>query len=196
MSLMIADLMPTSRRSVRRSTLEFGTVLIAGFVLALLANSLSPRGISLTRDFFPPTPTAPSIPTAPSPTAEQATSAPKHEFRSVTLDDVRAIYGDRNYATRAFLLIDARDDAAYRLGHIPGAMQFDRYRPAGHIATVLPAARNAAKVVIYCHGGSCEDSIHTARMLIELGVNRNAIQIFDAGIESWKAANLPIQAIK
>lgn len=40
-------------RSVRDLVVEAGWVAVAGVVLALAANQLSPRGLDLTRDYFP-----------------------------------------------------------------------------------------------------------------------------------------------
>ena len=158
-------------------------VLLIGSVFAFAVNHFSPRGLSLGRDYFPAA--ADPVPVAPE-------TKPTHEFPTVTHIDIQEMIGDQRYATRKFLLIDARDDAHYRAGHIPGAMQFDRYQPQNHLSAVLPACLAAEKIVIYCTGGNCEDSIFAARALRDYGIPADRFFIFTGGIQSWQDAQLPL----
>lgn len=165
-------------------------VLVIGSIFAFAANRISPRGLALGRDYFPaasePIPVAPEI----KPTRDK----PTHEFPTVTLGDIEEMIGDPRYVTRQFLLIDARNDAQFRAGHIPGAIQFDRYQPQNYLSAVLPACLAAQKIVIYCGGGNCEDSIFAARALRDFGVPADRFFIFTGGVQSWRDAELPLSA--
>ena len=166
-------------------------VLVLGIAFAALANHFSPRGLSLTRDYFPaavvPQPPVPPIP------APLDQPAPKHEFSAATREEVEALTRDPRFVMQKFLLIDARNVANYRSGHIPGAMQYDHFRPTENIAQIAPAALAAEKIILYCHGGNCEDSIFAARLLVGYGVPATRIGIYEKGIEDWRAAGLPLQ---
>lgn len=163
-----------------------------GLCVAIIANFLSPRGLSLSRDYFPAaipdeTPKPPVI-------VENPTPAPTHEFATATRAEVEAFTRDSRFVTQKFVLIDARNVANYQAGHIPGALQYDHFRPTDNIAQIAPACLAAEKIILYCHGGTCEDSIFAARLLVGYGVPAARLAIYEKGIEDWRAANLPVQS--
>lgn len=158
-------------------------VLLVGCLFSFAANQLSPRGLVLNRDYFPPA----SIPIPVTPEIK-----PTHEFPTVTAEDIGEMMQDQRFATRKFLIIDARNDAHFRAGHIPGAIQFDRYQPQNYLSAVMPACLAAEKIVIYCGGGNCEDSIFAARALRDYGIPADRFSIFTGGIQAWQDAQLPL----
>jgi len=165
-------------------------VIFSGITFAVMANFLSPWGLELSRSYFPPAATPAIQPTAnigaaPSP-------IPTHEFSTVTTDGLVEMLRDKRFVTRRFLLIDARNDAHFRSGHIEGALQFDHFQPQNHLSAVMPACLAAEKIVIYCTGGSCEDSLFAARMLRDFGIPADRFSIFIEGIQAWKDAGLPL----
>ena len=89
------------------------------------------------------------------------------------------------------LVIDARPEIFHRLGHVPGALALPRddfetfYRQ--HQA-VLESDKTQA-LVVYCSGGSCEDSDLIESALRKLGYTQ--ISIFQGGWSEWKDAGLP-----
>ena len=93
-----------------------------------------------------------------------------------------------------FVFIDARDDRHYEEGHVPGAYQFDRYYPEKHLPAVLPACLTAMKVVVYCTGGSCEDSEFAALALKEAGVPQDRLLVYAGGMTEWGANGWPVEA--
>lgn len=99
---------------------------------------------------------------------------------------------DPRFVTRRFLLIDARSDAHFRDGHIQGAMQFDHFQSQQYLAAVIPACQAAERIVIYCTGGACEDSIFAARMLRDFGIPAERFSIYSGGIAAWSEAGLPL----
>jgi rhodanese-related sulfurtransferase len=192
---------------------------VLGLVVGLVANRVSPRGLALTRDYFPaalvqpaefkatagPEPkSAASASAAASPGDESlsaatgpATPAPARTKRGWPLashNAVVALFHDPRYAAGQIVFIDARDDEHYTAGHIPGAYQFDHYHPDRYVATVLGAAAIAERIVVYCNGGDCEDSELAAIDLQSFGVPVDKLVVYGGGITEWKERQLPLEA--
>jgi len=110
---------------------------------------------------------------------------------------------DSSQATRLFnyprrdqglvIFVDARDDDHYHAGHIPGAFQLDHYRPENYLATVLPASQAAQQIVVYCKGGSCEDSEQTAIFLRDAGIPKERLFVYAGGFDDWTSHHLPVE---
>ncbi len=179
--------------SLARTTLRDSAVLVlAGLALGLLANALSPRGIALRRDYFP----AATSPAAPSSAAATPADARKSSLlqRGVSLlthDRAAEFFRDPAMAEGRIVFLDARDDAHYEAGHLPGAVQFDHYRLEKHLGAVLAACTVAERVVVYCNGGECEDSELAINDLLELGVPAGKLFLYSGGIAAWTAHGLP-----
>jgi rhodanese-related sulfurtransferase len=81
------------------------------------------------------------------------------------------------------LVLDARAAAAYRAGHIPGALSL----PLGEFAAVFPALaprlRRAKMLFVYCSGPSCNDSRDLAGRL--WGQELKSILVYTGGMEDW-----------
>ncbi len=104
------------------------------------------------------------------------------------------LFHDLRYEQGLVILVDARDDAHYQAGHIPGAWQFDHYHPEQYLPAVLPVCLNAQKVVVYCTGGACEDSEFAAIMLREAGVPRDSLFVYTGGITEWMTNGQPLES--
>lgn len=190
----------------------------AGLTFALIANQLSPKGLVLSRNYFPtasaaapgtPRTNAPTEPSAaavsagananaasdPTPPAPSDPSAQiqAEGFRAVTFEETFALFEDPRRLTEQIIFIDARDDAHFERGHIPGAYAFDRFYPDRYLPEVLPVASVADWVVVYCEGGRCEDSIFAARFLRDAGVPETQIAVFKGGIAEWKSRGGPVE---
>jgi rhodanese-related sulfurtransferase len=179
---MSAD--PEKRRP--RLAIEVALVLAAGGLLAIAANALSPRGLALGRDYFPPA--AGPVPEIPDPAV-----VPAAEFATVTREEVLEMTRDPRFASRRLLLLDARNDELFNAGHIPGALQFDHFRPEKNLVEVHTACLMADRIVIYCGGGSCDDSLYAARMLRDLEVPAASMAIYTGGFHDWRDAGLPVK---
>jgi rhodanese-related sulfurtransferase len=194
---------------------EIALVVIAGLVLAVLANALSPRGLSLGRDYFPraaqagvstnataPAEHAPG-PTGQVPAVQAGTGSGVQEsvaqrlaakgLRAIEGDEAFTHFQDPLYQQESIVFIDARDDRHYAEGHIPGAFQFDRYYPEKHLPNVLPACLSAVKVIVYCTGGHCEDSEFAALALKDAGVPADRILVYAGGITDWTSRHRPVE---
>jgi len=92
---------------------------------------------------------------------------------------------------KSAVFLDARPPDEYQQGHIPGALsfyadQFDQVAPQ-----VLPQLTDKTKEIIaYCHGTSCDLSIHLAQKLAEQGYTN--VKVFFGGWPEWKKAGYPI----
>ena len=103
------------------------------------------------------------------------------------------LFRDPQYEQELIVFVDARDDRHFQEGHIPGAYQFDRYYPEKHLPDVLPVCLNAAKVVVYCTGGNCEDSEFAALALKEAGVPRERLFVYAGGMTDWSTNGVPVE---
>jgi rhodanese-related sulfurtransferase len=161
-------------------------VILAGAAFALAANRISPRGLALGRDYFPPA----SIPTAV-PAAN--TLAVARGLQVIDGPRIGQLFRDPGYQSGAIVFVDAREDQHYRERHIPGAYAFDRYHPEQHLLSVVPACMAAQQIVVYCSGGTCEDSVFAALMLRDAGIPAEKLFVYVGGITEWMAAKLPVE---
>ncbi len=126
------------------------------------------------------------IVTEPTSDAESLRSQPNALPARLTLEEFQ-IFVDRKQG----LVIDARPEIFHRLGHVPGALALPRddfetfYRQH---QSILESDKTQA-LVIYCSGGSCEDSDLIESALRKLGYTQ--ISIFQGGWSEWKNAGLP-----
>lgn len=180
--------------------LEGVGVAVAGLALALLANELSPRGLVLSRDYFPSARDPASTNTAAGssrPTdagtargaeADRLAAEPQAEgLHVLDTEAVLVMFNDPRREQGLFVFVDARDDRHYQEGHIPGAFQLDRFYPDRYLPEALPACLAAEKIVVYCNGGDCEDSKFVARLLRDATVQADRLFVFVGGIEDWQA---------
>jgi len=189
-----------------RVLVEAAFVLLSGLLIALACNGLSPRGLTLTRDYFPTSSSqAPSngLPQAASRESDPAVVAGTPDFPSTQIDQegfaivehdmAVSKFEDPRYQQGLIVFIDARNRQDYEQGHIPGAFQFDHYYPQNHLEEVLPACMNAETVVVYCSGGRCEDSLFAAIMLRDAGVPGQNILVYAGGIAEWMEQGQPLE---
>lgn len=117
--------------------------------------------------------------------ATRLASASQSEGQSavtlISLEEMRVL------ATQAeVLLLDARPDLFFQMGHIPGAANLPKDGFAVAFVKLEPHLRSGAfrQFVIYCSGGDCEDSAFVARELARAGIG--PLAIFEGGWEVWE----------
>ncbi len=81
------------------------------------------------------------------------------------------------------LLLDARATAAYRAGHIPGALSLPLGDFAAAFAALEPRLREARLLVPYCSDRNCSDSPELARRLWDKGLKN--LLLYKGGMEDW-----------
>lgn len=196
------------------TTLVAMVVLVAvGSVLGLTSNALRKDGIKLSKSHFakpkvtkpvetPADPTDDSDPpevnlakvdepdggTANPPPGDH----PEHIFQVISLEEVADLAHDPLYPGELCVFIDSRGDEAYEVGHIPYARQMNPYHSERYLPQILPEVLAAEKVVVYCEGGQCDDSIFACRELLDNGVSFESIYLFEGGMEAWEEADGPI----
>lgn len=195
-------------RNARAVFREALLVAAVGSLVAIAANALSPRGLRLSRDYFPDIKVSPTNGTTttrhlPPPGNTAGTNGAadptllrlrERGLQPVTSTEVLELFRDPRYEQGLLIFVDARDDEHYAAGHIPGAWQLNHYRPENYLPVILPACLGAMKVVVYCTGGHCEDSEFAAVMLREAGVPAQNLFVYAGGITDWTAQGRPVEA--
>jgi len=188
-------------RKAKAVVFELLLVVVLGLLFALVANALSPRGLRLSRNYFPDAGTRPAAGSTATTTTTVSTNAAnatiqrlqQRGLQLVSSNEVVELFRDPRYEQGLVVFIDARDDQHYAAGHIPGAWQFHHYRAENYLPTVLPVCINALQVVVYCTGGECEDSEFAAIMLRDAGVPRETLFVYAGGITEWTTNGLPVE---
>ena len=179
-----------------------------GVAFALLANTLSPRGLSLTRDHRPVE--AKQAPQAASPASlsgsesagspslggAEAELAARLGARGLTLvrsNQVEQLFRDPRHDAELVVFVDARDEPQYEAGHIPGAYLLDPYRPERELPSVLAVCATAEQIVVYCQGADCEDSELAAVTLRDAGVPGSRLLVYAGGLAEWTTNSLPVE---
>jgi len=188
---------------VKKILLEGALVAVLGAVVAFAGNALSPRGLKLTRDYFPAAPrSAPSTQTI-APGAGSGTStnsewenlaARLKEDGIALIDGEKAfeLFNDPRRQQGLIIFVDARNTEHFEQGHIPGAYEFDYYRYDDYLAAVVPACQNAQQVVVYCTGGKCDDSRLAANFLGGI-MPKEKIMVYGGGITEWTDKKWPVE---
>jgi rhodanese-related sulfurtransferase len=182
-------------------------ISLAGIVIALVANGISPRGLRLSRNYFPQTQGGSgaqaaalkrevgsaadraSNQTAPGISISAAERLKANGLQLVEGERVAELTQDIRYRQELVVFIDAREEAHFLEGHIPGAYELDRYHPERELAAVLQVCQGAEQVVVYCSGGDCEDSEFAAIMLRDSGIPNEKLFVYAGGIKDWRARN-------
>jgi rhodanese-related sulfurtransferase len=135
---------------------------------------------------------------APSPPLEEPSAEDQGDsdwlgVQVVSFDEVCEMFDDPERAAGLILFVDARDDDNYNEGHIPGAVQLDHYNFERYLPKVLPLTRSAEKIVVYCNGGDCEDSLFASEDLFGAGVPYEKVFLYPGGIEEWRQRGMPVE---
>ena len=185
---------------MRNLLLEAVLVTASGLVVAFASNALSPRGLKLTRNYSPGTALAMSKAMESSGgtnvlrNANILSALRAEGLQLVDGNEAAKLFADPKRSQDLLIFVDARDDEHYQAGHIPGAYQLDHYHPENYLASVLPACQAAEKIVVYCKGGSCEDSEQTALMLRDSsGVPKDRLFVYAGGFDEWTADHRPVE---
>jgi rhodanese-related sulfurtransferase len=191
---------------VKKVLHEGALIAVIGAALAFAANALSPRGLELSRNYFPattlasPTPVArTNLLTAPAAHTNSPLDLLAERLRAIGLqlagsNQVVQFFRDPRREQDAVIFIDARDEDHYRAGHIPGAYHFDRFHPENYLTNVVPVCLAAQDIVFYCNGGECDDSEHAAIMLRDsLGLPKEKVFVYGGGFTEWTNDGLPFE---
>lgn len=125
-----------------------------------------------------------TLPTPPSPAPSEVVLP----VETVDLDHFHALTESPDA-----VVLDARPELFYRVGHIPGARSLSRAAFEQDYAALRPTleAQREKTLAVYCTGGPCEDSHLVASALQRLGYPH--VVIYLGGWEEWQAAGLPTE---
>lgn len=177
-------------------------VLVVGLAVSLVANQISPRGLVLARNYFPGDgrdhlPVAPGMVwtngVTTTPAQLLAMRLREQGFQLIAGDQAAEWFRDPRVGRGGIVFVDARDESSYRKGHIPGACEFDPYRPEKTFAAVLPVCQAVERIVVYCNGGDCDDSESAAIFLRDAGIPVRKLFVFTGGMAEWTAHHLPVE---
>jgi rhodanese-related sulfurtransferase len=188
-------------------------VAVVGAMFAFTANSISPRGLQLSRNYFligeDKYPTNKTNSVSPTPTNNSPVTVENTNNNAPTLiafprlnekglqaiDTAQAtrFFNDARRQIDALVFVDARNGDHYREGHIPGAYQLDPYHPEKYLDAVVPICQSAEVVVVYCTGKECEDSELSAILLRNIGIPNDKIFVYAGGFDDWKDSHSPIE---
>ena len=98
-------------------------------------------------------------------------------------------------AARQGIVVDARSEAFYRLGHVPGAINLARETFARDydIQKAALDPRKTDGVAVYCSEADCPDAELVADALGRLGFQ--PLWVFREGWEEWSQAGLPQEGV-
>ena len=189
---------PVMKGVLREATL----VVVLGTLFAFAANRVSPRGLALVRNYFPEG-TGRLIAAVPPAAGTNTPALDPAQLLAAELKAKGLQLADRNQAFQLFhdprfkqnlvVFVDARDEQRYRQGHIPGAYEFDPYRPEKYFGAVLPVCQSAQQIMVYCNGGDCDDSETAAILLRDVGIPNQKLLVYGGGITDWATNGLPVE---
>jgi rhodanese-related sulfurtransferase len=89
------------------------------------------------------------------------------------------------------LILDARPEIFFRLGHIPSALSLPRddFENRYHVLQTTLESYRDKPMVVYCSSSDCPDSQMVAEALQKLGYQH--VRLFRGGWNEWESANLP-----
>ena len=189
--------------ALRHTAVEVLMLTVAGLALGVGANAVrGPGAVQWTKNYFAKGPAAGEqrerAAGSPDVSPEQApegpsvgSEGPKHHYQKITFEELAKVFEYPEREKGRCVFVDARRQAAYDEGHIEGAIHCDPYHVQDCIECVLEHAHGAERVVVYCNGGNCEDSIFMCRELEAADVPRQAIFIYPGGWKEWQGKDMP-----
>lgn len=166
-------------------------LLAVGLAIALGANTVRPKNhIDLGRDYN--LKTKPDEPNQPNEPDEPNKALLSHPYNELTFAQVSELFNSGDTSVGLNLFVDARNDELYEEGHIPGAIQCDFYRLDRYLDNVIGRAAGASRIIVYCTGGRCEDSLLVCQELVRSGIPKELIYLFRGGWEEWTKNQMPV----
>lgn len=132
-----------------------------------------------------------------SPSAKIGVEAKKkkldHNYQEIQFEELARVFRDPGTAQGLNLFVDARKEDLYEEGHIPQALHCDHYQVGEHLDEVVARSNGVERVIVYCGGGDCEDSIFLCKDLVEAGVPQDLLYLYPGGWKEWSEKNMPVQ---
>lgn len=109
-------------------------------------------------------------------------------IREVSLPELLVAMENQNT-----VVFDARDNAFFEMGRIPGALNLSRRNFESDLEKIRVKKPDLVKyqMIVYCSGLDCEDSKKVAEKLLQLGIAN--VAIFTEGWEVWQETGQEIE---
>ena len=156
---------------IRKTIKEIIILIGVSVILALLVNTLSPRGIALVGKW------------------DTANLVGDAAGQREIIDSVA--WAKSVFDKGDVLFVDARSQNDYENGHIPGAESLPMGQFEAEIEIFLNRYPPEQPIVTYCSGRTCEDSHDLAQALSDVGFTN--VRIFIDGFPGWEAEGYPIE---
>jgi Rhodanese-related sulfurtransferase len=100
--------------------------------------------------------------------------------------DVSDVHADLESGTSGLVVVDSRDDRAWRQGHLPGAVHLPTAQIAARATELVPTG---TVVVTYCWGPGCNGATRAALEFARLGYQ---VKEMIGGFEYWVREGFPV----
>lgn len=121
------------------------------------------------------------------PAADSETAAAHFGSRLAYEADVSDVHADLESGIPNLVVVDSRGDAAWRQGHLPGAVHLPTADIRTRARDVVPPT---SLVVTYCWGPGCNGATRAALEFARLGYQ---VKEMIGGYEYWVREGFPIQ---
>jgi 3-mercaptopyruvate sulfurtransferase SseA len=194
-----------AKTETKRVLIEALAVGLLGGLFAILANALSPHAFSMRNDYFAgdsarSTYTAftnahPALNTNNlSPFERLAAEFQAKGLQLADSNQVISLFRDPRREQNLVVFVDARGEDDFHGGHVPGAYLFDHFHRENYLPTVAPVCQAAQQIVVYCGGGTCELSEHTAIDLRDIvQIPKEKLFVYAGGMNEWRTNRMPIE---
>lgn len=120
------------------------------------------------------------------PPADPATATAHFLARLSFETDVSDVHAALEAATPGLVVVDSRGIAAWRQGHLPGAVHLPTAEIASRAGDLVPPG---SAVVTYCWGPGCNGATRAALEFARLGY---PVKEMIGGFEYWSREGLPV----
>ena len=104
----------------------------------------------------------------------------------VSVEEAQKIISERGW-----VVFDARLLKEYDAGHLPGALSFPYAQRDEAFQEWASILNSEQKVLVYCSGKLCDDGLHLAVFLRDMGIKD--VVLFVDGLDGWKKAGLAVE---
>lgn len=150
----------------RKEVIELAVIVLISIAASLIFNRLTDNPLPLFKSYKPPA-------KALEPSEREIDSIEK-----IDMDIFKYFMAKKNT-----IILDARGEEEFRIGHIPGAFSF----PVSKFETFFKERgaflMTGKTIITYCSGKDCKDSAILALKLKQKGVKD--VLLFSGGISEW-----------
>lgn len=205
-------------REFKRVVIEGLVIATIGVGIALVANAKNPDGLLLGKNHFAfarvglkPNGSGQAVATSAAqgtqPATDKQDDSGTAQIKAMVIAnglnptdhaEVVRLFRDPGRERGLYVFLDARNDDDYAAGHIPGAYHLyaflnDEELRKQFFDEFIPVAVGAEKVVVYCNGGHCDDSVQVALELPQRGLDPAKVLVDVDGMTAWRKFGLPIE---